>query len=205
MNLRPFLLLAAALAIPAFAQEPPPAAAPAPFATESAPAEDSSLLDPLPADPGMIDAPTLPPATDIGIQMPRLTTRPPKEEDEEAKKKKEDLPAASIEDRVKFRRARTKALSDPRIIDAAQRAADATTDPEKRAALDEYYKLMFAKVRKLEPGVELMVVAAEEQVFRRLDPITAQEIDKRERAERKSAKMAGENAKASPAPPPAAR
>jgi hypothetical protein len=205
MKLRLFLSLATALALPALAQDSAPAEKTASPAPEPAAPAETSLLDPLPSDPSPIDAATLPPAPEMGISPPTLKAKPPKSDDAalEEERARDELQIGTIEDRIKFRRARTKALGDAKIIAAADRAAQATTDPEKRAALAEYYGMLFAQVRKTEPGLEATIAAAEEQISRRLDPVTAQEKDKKAQFERKQAKKAAAAAKASPAPSPA--
>ena len=209
MKSRLLLPLVLAAAVPVFGQEAAPAPAPSPSpAGEAAPAAETgdSLLDPLPALPGPADAPMLPAESGPGFELPRLKTEPtpaPGEAEDETGFKKSEQIKATIEERVKFRKARTKALADAKVMEAASRVEAATTDPEKRAALEAYYGALFAKVRQLDPTLEPILVAAQEQVARRLDPVTAREQDIKERAEKKQAARAA--AGASPSPSPAAR
>jgi len=189
MNVRPFLPLLAAAALPVYAQEPaapeptpaPEAAAQAP-AAEPAPAE-APLLDPLPAEPGTMEAEPLAPLPSAGLELPRL--RAPSEPPTEA-----EVPVDTIEDRVKFRKARTKALADPKVIAARENAQNAATDAEQRAALKEYYTLLFARIRKIDPTIDKPLLNAEEEIARRLDPVTAREQDRKEKAEKKRSQQA---------------
>lgn len=56
--------------------------------------------------------------------------------------------------RVRFRQAQTRAVADPAVQAEWEIAKVAKTDYEKREAMKRYYKLLFARVRKLDGTVK---------------------------------------------------
>jgi hypothetical protein len=107
-----------------------------------------------------------------------------------AKKDKKSSTEAAIDDlqeRIRYRQAKTRALNDPAVQNAWDRAHATRTDGEKREALKAYYKLFYARVLRIDGTLKQRVAQGEERARRRLtqtriDP--SEPIDPDERAER---------------------
>ena len=104
----------------------------------------------------------------------------------DAKSKTEESAEELIE-RIHFREARVKALRDPQVQAEWDRAAKAKTDYEKREALKRYYKLLYARILKIDGSVKKTADLREHAALRRLgetriDP--TEPLDPQERAER---------------------
>lgn len=78
--------------------------------------------------------------------------------------------------RIKLREAKTKALKDEKIQDALARADAATTPAENREAMKEYYKLLNARIIKIDSSLKTLSeertkLAVQKLSQRRLRPL----------------------------------
>jgi hypothetical protein len=105
------------------------------------------------------------------------------------KGKKSSTEAAidDLQERIRYRQAKTRALNDPAVQNAWDRAHATRTDVERRDALKAYYKLFYARVLRIDGTLKQRVAQSAERARRRLtqtriDP--SEPIDPVERAER---------------------
>lgn len=133
---------------------PPPPLAP----TEGVPLETQDLSPALPSgnmpdaaftDPNAIvpDAAPLPPA------MPQAA--------ESAQEKARELT-------IRYREVRVTADKDPQILRMYERSTEAKTDEDKRAALRQYYRMLFAKMISIDKSLEQHCRTMEDAYLRRL-------------------------------------
>lgn len=102
-------------------------------------------------------------------------------------KSKTEQSAEELLERIHFREARVKALRDPKVQAEWDSAAKAKTDYDKREALKRYYKLLYARILKIDSSVKKTADLREAAALRRLEQtrIDATEpLDPQERAER---------------------
>ena len=85
------------------------------------------------------------------------------------KSSKTDVNAAELRERIRFREAKTKALRDAQVQAQWDRAALAKTDYEKREALKNYYKLLYARIAKLDGSIKKLIDQREQFSLRRLE------------------------------------
>ena len=82
---------------------------------------------------------------------------------------KTEVAEQDLMERIHYREAKTKALADPKIIAAWDRANLSRTDISKRTALLEYYKLLFDRIVKIDStlakAVALKKLDAEHRVM----------------------------------------
>ena len=75
------------------------------------------------------------------------------------KRSKTEVAEDALQGRIRYRQAKTKAIRDPKVISELARADAALTDQERRDALKSHYKLLFARMEKLDktlkPQLEL--------------------------------------------------
>ena len=62
-----------------------------------------------------------------------------------------------ILEKIRYREAKTKALADPAVIAAWDLSNVAKVDVDKRNHLKAYYKLLFARIVKIDPTLKTMV------------------------------------------------
>lgn len=123
--------LPAAAQTPGTQTEPAPAAGPAP----AAPTDDALFTE-----PPLLSDEEQPPRTPI-------TSRKP------AKRGKESISVDEIKVRILMRKAKTKALSDPKLHELLAQAELVKTDPEKRAILRSYYELLYKRMKAANPDL----------------------------------------------------
>lgn len=70
--------------------------------------------------------------------------------------------------RVRFQEVKFQALKEPAIREMRQRAERARTDEEKRAALREHYKMLFAKMVAIDPELAERCTIMETAYLRRI-------------------------------------
>lgn len=75
------------------------------------------------------------------------------------KQAKPPEPEVSIQDNIKYREAKTKALHDDKIQAALAAVDAAKTDPDKRAAWKQYYTLLAARILKIDGSIKKLVAA----------------------------------------------
>ena len=72
-------------------------------------------------------------------------------------------------DNIKYREAKTKALHDEKLQDLIATADAAKTDPEKRAALKQYYTLLAEKILKIDGSIKKLVATRLKESLNQLD------------------------------------
>ena len=120
----------------------------------------------------------LPPPSSLPAEVPLIpeevpqTTKPRGTAIDTArgvKTSKTDVSAAELRERIRFREAKTKALRDAQVQAHWERAAGAKTDYEKREALKSYYKLLYARIAKLDGSIRKLIEQREQFSLRRLE------------------------------------
>ena len=86
------------------------------------------------------------------------------------KKSSTEQASDDLQMRIRYREARTKALQDPNIQSEWDRAQTAKTDPEKREALQSYYKLLCDRVVKIDPATKPRIETLRKTLAWRLEP-----------------------------------
>ncbi len=69
---------------------------------------------------------------------------------------------------IRYREVRVQADKDPKVLSLYKQSETAKTDEDKRAALREYYKLLFTKMISIDPALEKKCKMMEEAYIRRL-------------------------------------
>jgi hypothetical protein len=92
-----------------------------------------------------------------------------------------------LQQRIRFRQAKTRASNDPAVQAEWARANAARTDFEKRDALKAYYKALFNRMRRIDGSLRARIAETEQRAMKRLtqtriDP--TEPIDPDERADR---------------------
>ncbi len=137
------------------ATETTPAPAPAPEGNplfENTPLPENNSTDFMPDETLLMD-PLPDISMDTGFTMP-----PPANVEQ---------PGKALRKQIALRKARTKALKDPKLQEALHRAEIARTDLEKREALKEYYTGLFANMRKIDKTLEKTIDSLEEAAIAR--------------------------------------
>lgn len=137
----------------------PEAAAPAPAAPES------QSLELMPSDSSLLSAPPLRLIPDSPVQRASKKSAQQAAPDQ---KTKTEIAAEEMADRIRYRRARTKALNDPAVQGELARAQAARTDYEKREALKSYYKLLYARMAKIDPSLKSRIAVDSQSSLWRL-------------------------------------
>lgn len=190
------LLLALAIAAPAFSQDAAPAEKPEP--AKPAPAEKSAAGEPAttkPAEQTATELPPLPepepgsPQADLLRNQPggRLTPAPARVPGARKLTNPEGVigrttlrpPTTSgeLERRIRYREARTRAEADPKLRDLWNESRIAPTDFEKRAILKDYYKGLYAKMLASDKSLEPLINLRRRIALRRLDQTRIEPTD----------------------------
>jgi hypothetical protein len=169
------LLTAAALLVqPVAAQVKAPAAAAATPAAPATPAPPAARPDPsldlIPAAPGQI-AP--PPATTEPSLIPESPAALYRERDKVARaavtaKTQTEIAVEALLAKVRYREARTRALSDPAFTEELQRAKAAKTEYAKRESYKRYYTALYDRIAKIDPRVKDLVELRKKFTLNRL-------------------------------------
>jgi hypothetical protein len=69
---------------------------------------------------------------------------------------------------IRYRDVRVQADKDPKVLRMFERSNEAKTDEDKRAALREYYRLLFAKMVSIDKNLEERCRIMEQAYLRRL-------------------------------------
>lgn len=154
---RPTALFAAALltALPLFAQDQASDPSPPPLAPAG---KDVDRLELMPGKPAQL----LPPPIDLPLipEIPMPQERP-RGRSVESPIRKRDSATADAEDQVKtrirMREAKTKAQRDPAVQAEWDRSNAVKTDYEKREVLKGYYKLLAARMTKVDPTLKAAI------------------------------------------------
>jgi len=78
-------------------------------------------------------------------------------------------PAPPVDDPVRYREARTKALADAKVLELQQKMDNATDDDAHRRASREYYKSLFDTMRKIDPSIKERVDRTEAATLKRVE------------------------------------
>jgi hypothetical protein len=89
--------------------------------------------------------------------------------DRGVKTSKTDVSAAELRERIRFREAKTKALRDAQVQAQWERSVQARTDYERREALKSYYKLLYARIGKLDSSIKKLIEERQQYSLRRLE------------------------------------
>jgi hypothetical protein len=164
-----YYLLFLFLAVPLLAQDQPPASSPTPEASATpaaSPAEspapktaDEDLI-PLPPDAGAAEAPIVSesevPKPALDASMPDSAFADPNAvipDDASAAPAPPTGPSAGELDRkikIRYQEVRTEVEKDPAVVALKEQAKSAKTFEDERAALREYYRLLFKKMKKVD-------------------------------------------------------
>lgn len=167
---RPTFLLAAALltALPLFAQEKAPDAAPDPASLAPEP-KDPDRLDLMPSKPAQL----LPPPAGLPLipEIPMPQERPRQSTVESPIKRRDSTAEAEdqIKLRIRMREAKTKAQRDPALQAEWDRSNEVKTDYEKREVLKGYYKLLAARMAKIDPTLKEAIEKQTKESLSRLE------------------------------------
>jgi hypothetical protein len=137
----------------------------------SVPVPDKLFLD-TPAQPSPAPAPD---SLSLIPDAPPPNDKPPRRSGSGSgalnpiRKNKTDAGAQDFAERIKFREAKTKALRDEQIQQELSNADAARKDQEKREALKRYYKLLYAKILKIDGSLKKIVAQRQEQSLKQLD------------------------------------
>lgn len=156
-----FLILVLAAAAPAAETVP---ANSTPPALPSAGAKPDPALDIVPATPSQIL-----PETSLTPENPESTGGGKPGASATQKRNKTEIAEQDLAERIHYRQARTKALADPAIQAEWAKSIAAHTDLERRESLIRYYKLLFARVKKIDPSLAKVVVLKQAYALFRLN------------------------------------
>jgi hypothetical protein len=164
-------------------------------AQQQAPPAASEKLELIPAQPSSSQTTTVTPAP---LPLIPEHPEPATKSKETTAKKKTDAKGAErkssteaavdeLDQRIKFRRAKTRALYDPAVQAEWNRANAARTDYEKREAMKAYYRALFNRMRRIDGSLKPRIAATEQRALHRLtqtriDP--TEPLDPEDRADR---------------------
>lgn len=104
--------------------------------------------------------------SEIDAEVPAFEEIPiPAEEEAPIHENKE---AKALDNRIRLFETRVKARNDPAVQAELLRAQTVRTFPEERDALFNYYTLLYARMRKLAPDLEEMILENRNRDFQRL-------------------------------------
>jgi hypothetical protein len=202
------ILLAAALAVPVFAQDAKPGEKPAPPSEtkpESLPLEKPVELPPLPTpapDKEKEDSDLLkvqpgarlkPDPDRVNPLLPEGLTPPKKDP-----KSRPGVPpegrstlrppttSAELDARIRYRQAQSRAVNDPAVQSLWADSRAAKTDYEKREALKNYYTTLYRKMLAMDKGIASLIeerkrVSLSKLSQTRIDPTDPLDEDHRQR------------------------
>jgi hypothetical protein len=190
------IALAAALAVPVFAQEPKPDAKPDPAPTTKPEAEElkPAELPPLPAptrpndEPDLLKVPpggALTPAPERPASLIPEGLAPPRKSDTlrpgmPPRGRSTLTPPTStseLDRRIRFRQAHTRAVNDATIQSLWADSRSAKTDYEKRAALKGYYTALYRKMAALDKSIAPLIEERKVIALRKLDQTRVEPTD----------------------------
>jgi hypothetical protein len=153
------------------AQESSAVSEPTDSSATAAPAEPSVITAP----PELFPEAPLPEPPKMGSTT-SSRTRP------KARQKKQSG-SDEVATRIRFREARTKALSDPEVQRLQTLAESARSDADKREAYGAFYKALFAKIVRLDPMLKARAAEKEQESLAQLTPPRAERRNKASKAE----------------------
>lgn len=74
-----------------------------------------------------------------------------------------------VKQRIRVRQAKTRALQDPNVLEALERADAAQTVPERREAMRDYYNALYDRMVRIDSSVKKSVDELRRQSLKRLD------------------------------------
>jgi hypothetical protein len=129
-----------------------------------APSQDSNLL---------FSEPNLESTAPATEGLPEM--RPPDEADRMPaggptfRKTKTSESADELRQRIRVRQAKTKAIQDPRVQEALERADTARTLPERREAMRDYYNALYDRMVRIVPSIQKSVALLRKENLGRFD------------------------------------
>ncbi len=137
-----------------FVQPPDPSTIPAPLPLPPEPANNA--LDMLPGFSPLPTGADLPEFTIRRRENPSLVPDGPNPT---------EAAALALNQRYHFQNARARALLDPEVQEALALAQKAPTDRSLRDAMRLHYKLLFAKMRRLDSSLESLIAEREKEAL----------------------------------------
>ena len=107
---------------------------------------------------------------DLIPETPQTIAKPKPAPVEPKKKSSTEQASDDLQARIRYREAKTKALQTPGIQQEWDRANAAKTDPEKRQALKNYYKMFYDRMVKIDPTLKQRVETQRKTIAWRLEP-----------------------------------
>jgi hypothetical protein len=162
---RPFLVSITSLGLASFAmgQE----AAPSGGVVSPAPVPDAPRLAPRPAPGATLPQDNRSPAPETPLipdQTPSLVKpeTAPAEAAGNAEKKRTKTSKTEVfeqdqADKIRFRQVHTQAQADRKLEELWDKANTARKDADKRAILKDYYKLLYARMAKIDPSLKKLI------------------------------------------------
>ena len=129
---------------------PPPAASPALPAPSGGVVPSPQAPQLMPDQIPSLDKP------EAGTAVPPRTTDTPAQKKPD-KKTKTEVFEQDLLDRIRFRQVKTVAMADPALVAQWDRSIVAHTDQQKRAALKDYYKQLYARMAKLDGSLKKLI------------------------------------------------
>lgn len=149
----------------------------------------SEKLELIPSQPSRGQTTVTPAPLPLIPETPELTKKPKSTTTEVKKERRSSTEAAAdaLQQRIRFRQAKTRASNDPAVQAEWARANAARTDFEKRDALKAYYKALFNRMRRVDGSLRARIAETEQRAMKRLtqtriDP--TEPIDPEERTDR---------------------
>jgi hypothetical protein len=157
---------------------------------QSTTSEKLELIPAQPSSPQIAPAPVTPAPLPLIPEPPESATKTKATTKTTTTKERKSSTEAAVDElalRVKFRQAKTRALSDPVVQAEWHRANAARTDYEKREALKAYYRALFNRMRRIDASLKPRIAESEQRALHRLtqtriDP--TEPLDPDERADR---------------------
>lgn len=110
--------------------------------------------------------PVTPAPAPLATPAPRKTPKPKATPATSANASEGNDPEA--QEKARFEAAKAKAMDDPKVKSLKDKADQATTDEESKAALRAYNKELFEKVKKIDGGVSDFADQLEKAILKRL-------------------------------------
>lgn len=148
----------------------------------SLPAQEVPEALPAQTAPGTSEAnpasliPEPPPLIPRSPERSRTGDKVPSSPEQAFRKTKTGVAVSDIEQRVRFRKAKTRALQAPGLQEIKDEAYAAATEREKRAGLKEYYTALFARMAKIDSSLKKEIETKKRLTLARLDQTRLREL-----------------------------
>jgi hypothetical protein len=138
--------------------------APTIFAQDRLSVDKAPQVNPEPAEPA--EVPLIPQEV-APVEKPR--GRAIEQKSTTIKRTKTDESTEELNQRIRFREARTKALREASVQAEWEKSLQARTDLEKREALKRHYQLLFARMTKIDGSLKKLIDERKLLALRRLE------------------------------------